>query len=628
MLKKILVRAGVNRENTRYASETLGTGGAVSIGGAATGWYDCDKIRFRSGNVEKIGGWKRLSADTFLGVCRSLWNWVTLAGQNLIGVGTNEKFYIEMGGMYYDITPLRATTTLTDPFVTTAGSAVVVVTDVAGTGFLDGDYVEFSGASAVGGITLSGEYLITLLSPTTYSVTAASAASSTTTGGGTVTAKYQISTGPAVGVPLNGWGSGPWGYGPWGIGQPGTESMRVWSQSNFGEDLVFGPKGGGLYTWDATNGVTTRGVSVASLPGANDVPTLQNFILVSDVSRFVIVFGCNDYGASQIDPLLIRWSDQESMVDWTPAPTNQAGSIRLSHGSMLVTAIQSRQEILVFSDVAVYSMQYIGAPEVWATQLVGENISIASQNAVAVASGTVFWMGVDNFYKYDGRSQKMRCDLRQFIFSDLEQTQIAQVCCGTNEGFNEVWWFYPSSGSTVNDRYVIYNYLEDIWYYGALGRTAWIDSGLRKTPIAATYANNLVAHEDGVDDGTAAALAPITAYATTAEFDLDDGHNFMFIWRVLPDLTFRGSTAANPSATMYMLPLKSAGSGYTDPASVGGTNSAVVARQAVLPVEEFTGIIYTRLRGRQLAMKIESTGLGVTWQMGAPRLDARPDGRR
>jgi len=603
--------------------------GPTGINGSySAGWYDCDKIRFRSGSAEKLGGWVPFSTSYYLGICRSLNNWVTLGGNKLIGVGTNLKFYVNQGGSYYDITPLRATETLTDPFETTSGSPIVEVTDAAG-GYSDGDFVTFSGATAVGGLTLNGEYQISAIGGSTYTITASSNASSSATGGGTVTAAYQVNIGPSVVVPLTGWGAGAWGNGTWGVGSASTDSLRIWSQSNFGEDLVFCPRGGGLYYWDASSGVTSnRGVNVTTLAGASDVPIKVNITYVSDISRFVFAFGCTDLGSSVLDPMLIRWSDQESVVDWTPLPTNQAGSLRLSQGSEIMSVIQSRQEILVWTDAALYSLQYLGAPEGWGATLVGENISIAGQKSVSLASGTTYWMGIDKFYKYDGRTQTLRCDLRQYIFSDINTAQMEQVVCGTNEGFNEVWWFYCSRDSVVIDRYAIYNYLEDIWYYGNMGRTAWLDSGLQAGPIAATYVNNIVSHEVGNDDNMNGTPAPMEAFITSAEFDLDDGHKFAFVWRMLPDVTFRGSDVNSPSIVMSLLPLKNSGSGYTNPASVGLTNSASVTRTVDLPVEQFTGQVYTRIRARQMAMKISSTGLGVAWQLGAPRLDIRPDGAR
>jgi hypothetical protein len=339
--------------------------------------------------------------------------------------------------------------------------------------------------------------------------------------------------------------------------------------------------------------------------------------------------------------MLIRWSDQEDATNWTPAATNQAGSLRLSRGSEIITALQSRQEILVWTDASLYSLQYLGAPEVWGAQLVGENISIVSENAVAYANGVSYWMGKDKFYLYNGLAQPLNCDLRRYIFEDINPLQFQQVFAGTNEGFNEVWWFYCSAGSDTIDRYVIYNYLEanaqggrGVWYYGQMARTAWLDSGVRDYPLAATYANNLVNHEQGLDDNVTGTPLPITASITSAQFDLDDGHKFMFVWRVLPDMTFANSTANAPAATMYLLPMQNSGSGYsvntaTDANhSVANQSYRTITRTATLPIEQFTGQIYTRIRGRQIAMKVESTGLGVTWQLGAPRLDMRPDGKR
>ena len=613
-LKKLLLKSGVNRENTRYTSEG--------------GWYECDKIRFRQGTPEKIGGWQRISSTTFQGVCRSLWNWITLGSINYVAVGTNLKYYIENGGAYTDVTPLRNTVVLTNPFETTSGSPIVTVTDANG-GFADGDFVTYSGASAVGGLTLNGEYQITLTTTTNeYTIDAGSAASSSATGGGTVTAAYQINVGTAFAIPLTGWGASSWSSGTWGVGETSVESIRLWSQSNFGEDLVFGPRGGAIYYWDATSGLTSRGVELSTLSGASDVPTSQNILEISDINRFVFAFGANEFGSATVNPMLVRWSDQGSVVDWTPSVTSQAGFLTLSRGTEIIASKQARQEVLVWTDAALYSMQYVGAPVVWSAQLVGENISTASQNCVAYANGVAYWMGKDKFYKYDGRTQPLRCDLRKFIFNDFNTQQYDQVFAGTNESYHEVWWFYCSTDQTNIDRYVVYNYLEDIWYYGTMARTAWLDSGLRGKPLAATYSSNLVNHEEGVDDNETGTTAPIHAYVASAEFDLEDGHQFAFIWRILPDIRFDGSTAGSPSATMTLLPLANSGSGYNNPLSEGGSNSRTVTRTAVLPVEEYTGQIYTRVRGRQLAMKVESTDEGVTWQLGAPRIDMRPDGRR
>lgn len=615
-LQKLALKPGVNRENTRYTSEG--------------GWYESDKIRFRQGTPEKIGGWQRISSTTFLGVCRSLWNWVTLGSQNLIGVGTNLKFYIENGGAYNDITPIRATVTLTNPFTTVNGSPTVTVVDANG-GYTSEDFVTFSGASAIGGLTLNGEYQITVTPgvANTYIITASSNANASGTGGGTVTAAYQINTGSASVTPITGWGASSWGSGAWGIGETSDIQIRLWSQANFGEDLIFAPRGGAIYFWDATAGLTARGVTLASIsPATGNVPSVQDLILVSDISRFVFAFGCNDLASATKNPMLIRWSDQENATQWTPAATNQAGSLQLSRGAEIIAAKQARQEVLVWSDSALYALQYVGAPVVWGAQLVGENISIASQNAVAYANGVAFWMGVDKFYMYDGRTQPLPCNLRKFVFNDFNAAQYRQVFAGTVESYHEIWWFYCSANSSTADRYVVYNYLDNIWYYGTMTRTAWLDSGLRDYPLAATYSNNLVNQEEGVDDNELGASTPIHAYASTAEFDLDDGHQFNFIWRVLPDITFDGSTTESPSAVMTLLPMQNSGSGYNSPASVGGSNDGTITRSAVLPIEKFTEQLNTRVRGRQMVMKIESTGAGVTWQLGSPRLDMRPDGRR
>jgi hypothetical protein len=628
-LKKLTLKAGVNRENTRYTTEG--------------GWYVSDKVRFRQGTPEKIGGWTRISANTFLGTCRSLWNWITLAGQNLLGVGTNLKFYIEQGGNYYDVTPIRASSTINNnPFVATNGSRTITVTDTAH-GCITGDFVTFSGAVGLGGnitaTVLNAEYQVTVLTANTYTFTASATANATDAsgspgGGASVVAAYQINVGPDIQEPLVGWGAGGWGLGTWGVGSSTPVAIRIWSQSNFGEDLIFAPRGGPMYYWDATSGVTTRGVLVSSLVGADaDVPTVMNFLFVSDTSRFVFAFGCDDYSSSTQNPMLIRWSDQESVTTWTPAATNQASSVQLSHGSEIIAAIQARQEIVVLTDSAIYSLQYLGPPVIWGTQLLGDNISIAGPNAVALASGVVYWMGVDKFYKYDGRVQTLRCDLRQFIYQNINLDQSDQFFASTNEGFNEVWFFYCTEGSNTIDRYVVYNYVENngegAWYYGDMVRTAWLDSGLRDYPMAATSINNIVYHENGTDNNETATTTAITATIGSAEFDIDDGDHFGFVWRILPDITFNGSTGANtPQVTMTLIPMQNSGSGYNDPISSGGNSNATVARTSTAVIEQFTGQVYVRVRGRQMILQIDSNTIGTQWQLGSPRIDIRQDGRR
>ena len=614
-LRKLVLRPGVNKEVTRYVDEE--------------GWADCDKIRFRAGYPEKIGGWQRISSNTFLGVARALFNWVTLEVQKLLSVGTNLKFYIEKGGAYFDVTPERTPSgvSLTDPFETVSGSTTVTVTDANG-GYINGDFVTFSGASAVGGLTLNGEFQITYSTGNTYTIQSSSAASSSATGGGSVTAKYQLNVGPEFAVPLVGWGAGGWSEGTWGNGARSTDSLRLRSQSNFGEDLIFGPRGSSIYYWDATNGLTTRAVELSSLAGASNTPTKQNFILVSDVSRFVFCFGANTLGTSTQDPMLIRWSDQENAVNWTPSATNQAGDLRLSQGSEIISALQARQEILVFTDSALYALQYVGGTIVWGSQLLSTNLSIASQNAAVFSDGVTYWMDLDSFYLYDGSVKNLPCTVKRHVFSDINQEQIEQVFAGSNEGFNEIWWFYCSGTSTTVDKYVIYNYEQNIWYFGSLARSAWVDTGIRQFPVAATYSNNLVTHEDGLDNNEGSSGTAITAFITSGEFDIDDGDKFSFIRRLLPDITFEGSTAESPAATFELLPLQSSGSGRNDPLSEGGSSSGTVTRSATVPVEKYTTQVNTRVRGRQLSIKVQSDSLGVKWQLGAPRIDIRADGRR
>ena len=622
-LQKLQLRPGVNRESTTLANEG--------------GWFECDKVRFRSGFPEKIGGWSALSYETFLGVARSLWNWVTLKGYNLLGVGTNLKFYVESGGAYYDITPIRDTNTGTATFDTVDTSALVTVTD-AGHGAQNGDFVTFTLAAPVGGLDLNNEYQIAYLTANTYTITASSPATSTVSGGGgasTVSA-YQITTGFPVYTIGTGWGAGPWSRLGWGSGYTtgiGLQ-LRLWSQTNFGEDLLFSPREGALYLWQPGIGATpaygTRGVLISG----TDVPSIINQIMVSDSSRIVIAFGCDNYGAYGVDmqdPLLIRWTAQESYTDWTPSATNQAGSYRLSHGSVIVGALQTRQEILVWTDAAVYAMQYLGPPYIYGFTLLADNISIASPNAMATANGVVYWMGTDKFYSYSGRVETLPCSLRQYVFNDINRDQGAQFFAGTNEGYSEVWWFYCSTNSTTVDRYVIFNYLDRVWYYGTLGRTAWIDSPLRQYPQAATTGNLIVFHEAAVDNGETNPPSAISSYIQSSDFDIGDGHNYGFVWRMIPDITFDGSTTAfpeKPEVIFTVRPRQNPGSNYgiADTPTVASKQS--YATQNNYTVQEFTEIVYTRVRGRQMAFKVSSDKLGTQWQLGTPRIDAKPDGRR
>lgn len=811
-LQKLQFRPGVNREGTDYSNEG--------------GWYACDKVRFRSGFPEKIGGWVRLSNNTFAGVCRALWNWATLAGSNLLGVGTSKKYYIENGGNYNDVTPLvlnsagNTTTTLTsNPFSATDGSNLITVTDtVSGIITNVGDYITLTSTTTVGGLTIQGEYTVTaVITSQSFRITASANASSTGTGGGTVTIQYQYPIGNDVFTVNNGWGAGPWspttptalganpfsmsagsnvvtvtqnahgylttagsfvvgqqykivstgsgstnftligaasnaigtvftatgvgtgsgtasnvwvaflgatavnstavtfgfsgtvafpttplgigfyghpldtfaaslfnstfeltyvdantytitiqktatygmlgggsnvvaypqyGIRPWGsaadvgIGQ----QLRLWSNDNFGEDLIIAPRGGAIFYWDATAGLTVRAVELSTLasgatvPGTaytykDFVPNQTNQIIGSAIQRFVIAFGSNPYNPttpnSTFDPLLVRWSDQENPFLWVPDATNQSGEYRLNIGSTIICAKSTRQEILVWSDAAIYSMQYLGPPYIWGFQLLQDNITVMSPNSAITINNITYWMGTDKFFMYSGRVETLPCAIWQFIFDDINKDQAFQVFAGSNEAYSEVWWFYCSQDSGVVDSYVIYNYLERVWSYGTMNRTAWLDSGLRQYPIAADGANNrILYHEANVDDVSGLTPVPINAYIQSSDFDIGDGHNFGFVWRILPDLTFNGSNVNQPHVTMTVRPRRNSGAPYGTADNPQVASAQNYASRGTYDVQEFDGQVYTRLRARQMSFRIESTTLGVAWQLGTPRIDIRPDGRR
>jgi hypothetical protein len=850
-LQKLQFRPGINREGTDYSNEG--------------GWYACDKVRFRSGFPEKIGGWIRLSNQTFLGICRALWNWVTLAGNNYLGVGTSKKYYIENGGSYYNITPFvfnsagSITTTLTaNPFSTTLGSGVVTVVDtVSDIVFSTGDYVYLTSTATVGGFTIEGEYLITnVITTTTYEITLPGAADATESGGGTVTAAYEYPVGNDVYTFNNGWGAGSWsptitallgqdpfsisagsnlifvtqnghgylysagsfvpneqykivavgttdftligassntvgtvftatgigtgngtasiawvsfsgvqsltstiptygfvgnvslvdeigfyghadslitngylnstfeityvnsntytvslpsavagsftigdryvidsigttdftligaasntigvsfvatGYGsgtgtaaitavfgmegggdsvvvypqfgsrPWGsaadvgVGQ----QLRLWTNDNFGEDLIIAPRGGPIFYWDVTTGLTVRAQYLSIVADNNGfdgdfVPNITNQIIGSAIQRFAIAFGSNPYDPTDpetpFDPLLVRWSDQENPFEWVPAATNQSGEYRLNIGSGIIMARSTRQEILVWTDAAIYSMQYLGPPYVWGFQLLQDNITIMSPNSAITINNITYWMGTDKFFMYSGRVETLPCTLWQYVFDDINKNQAFQVFAGSNESYSEIWWFYASQESNAIDKYIIYNYVERTWAYGSMTRSAWLDSGLRQYPIAADTVNNrLLYHEANVDDVSGLAPVPIDAFIQSSDFDIGDGHNFGFVWRILPDVTFNGSNVNQPYVTMTVRPRRNSGAPYglaDNPPVASGQN---YANRGTYDVQEFDGQVYTRLRGRQLSFRIESTTLGVAWQLGTPRIDIRNDGRR
>ena len=630
MLKKVTFKPGVNQENTRYYNEQR--------------WWSCDKVRFRQGTPEKIGGWIRSSPATFLGICRSLWAWSTLAGSKYIGVGTTKKFYITDSYSYYDITPLRETTpagAVTFSAVTIAPFSSTVTVNDTSHGASAGDFVTFSGAVGLGGnitaavlnqnyeiasIINANSYTIIAKNPTTGAAVTSNA-SDTGTGGAAVVGAYEIPVGAEISTPGFGWGGGGWGLGGWGTGGGAGVPIRLWSQQNWGEDLVFNYRGVGIYYWDATTGVAVRGVNITALAGSSNAPTVCNVVVVSDINRFTFALGCNELGGSTLDPMLIRWCDQEDITNWTPSATNQAGDLRLSRGSRIIAGIQARQELLIWTDVSLYSLQYLQAPLGWGAQLVGENISLVGQNAVAYSNGVAYWMGFDKFYRYNGNTTTLDCDLRNYVFSDFNYAQMEQVCAGTNEQFNEIWWFYCSANSTQIDRYVVWNYVEEAWTYGTMGRTAWLDAGIVQHPIATTYINNIVQHEVGVDDVANGTPVPIAAYIESGEYDIGDGDSFLFCRRILPDVTFRRSEVATPSGLLTIYPLKNSGSGVSSPASVGGSNAGTVERSVAMSVDQFTGQFYVRLRMRQLRMRFESNTLGVALQIGGTRLDLQNDGK-
>ena len=641
-LQKLEFRPGLNREGTDYANEG--------------GWYDGDKIRFRSGFPEKIGGWSRLSNDFFLGVARSLWNWIDFDGSNYLGVGTSKKYYIEKGGAYSDVTPfIHISTTVgaaAGPFTATTGSSVITIVDSGYTPNV-GDYIVISGAVSLGGnitaAVLNQEYQeVTEVSGTTFTIIARSpttglpvlaSAGDTGHGGAVVTISYEVPVGLDVFTFGTGWGAGPYSRGTWGSAFTTAtggiaQQLRLWSNDNFGQDLVIAPRGGAIYYWTDAGGVGTRAVALSTLSGSAYTPVATNQVITSAIQQFVIAFGANSYVSGNpttpFNPMLIRWSDQLDPLQWVPDITNQSGEFALTNGSFIMGARATRQEILVWTDSALYSMQYLGAPYVWGFNIMMDNISVMSPNSMITVNNVTYWMGTDKFYMYSGRVETLPCALRQYIYDDINLDQSFQVFAGSNEGFNEIWWFYVSSESTANtiDKYVIYNYVDRVWYYGTMARTAWLDSGIRQFPMAADYNNRILYHESSVDDNAGITSVAINAYVQSSDFDIQDGHNFGFVWRILPDVNFNGSTANGPTVTMTVKPRQNSGTPYgqaDSPSVVSGDNFIT---QHTYNIQEFTGQVYTRLRGRQLSFRIESTGLGVAWQLGMPRIDIRPDGRR
>ena len=635
-LTKLQFQPGINRESTSYSNEG--------------GWYDMDKVRFRMGYPEKIGGWTKLGIKSFLGSCRALHSWRTIALNNYIGLGTNDKYYIEEGQGYYDITPIRETTSAGDvTFAASDGSSTITVTDT-NHGAVVGDFVTFSGAVSLGGLVtadvLNQEYKInSIVDSNNYTITAREVnsvaditvdgeytpvavtanSSDSGNGGSSVVGAYQINTGLDTSVFGNGWGAGTWSRGAWNsaaVIDTLTDTLRLWSHDNFGEDLIINVYNGGVYYWDASVGLTSRAVPLSSLAGASNTPTVAAKVIVSDVDRHVIAFGANPLGSSVQDPLLIRFSDQENAADWTPSTTNTAGDLLIGSGSRIVTALETRQQILVFTDASLHVMQYLGPPFTFGINMISENVTIASPNSAIAIEDNVFWMGNNEFYTYGGAVQKLPCTVRDYVFSDFNQNQSEKVFAASNTSFSEVWWYYPSANSANVDRYVVYNYQQNIWYYGTLARGAWIDRGVEQNPIAAGLDGYLYTHENGFDDGSQNPAAAISAYIESSQFDIGDGNNFSFVSRIIPDVTFRDSTVSSPSVTFTMKARNFPGGNYLQ------EDDSIVTKTATVPVEQFTNQAFVRLRGRSMALRVASNETGMTWRLGSPRMDVRQDGRR
>jgi hypothetical protein len=620
-LTKLQFRPGINREGTNYSNEG--------------GWYDGDKIRFRSGFVERIGGWVKVGTEAFNGTCRKLHDFVTLSSENLLFMGTNTKAYLEDSGVLYDITPIRRTVTLgANPFTTqSAGTGVIRVTD-AGHGAVVGDFVTFSGANAVDGLTQSDlnkeQEVTSVIDSSTYTVdTGGVSTSGATAGGGSsVEAAYQINIGLNTTILGPGWGAGTWGRFTWGSGAGSLagQSLRLWFADDFGEDLLMNIADEDIYYWDASAGTGSRAVSLSSLAGASNVPTVARKVLVSEVDRHVLCFGANPIGETEQDPLLIRWSSQESPTDWTPTATNTAGDLRLSQGSEIVTALRTTRQILIWTDHSLHSLQFLGPPYTFGTALLGDNIRIAGPNTAISVNDVVFWMGQENFYMYDGRIQPIPCSVRQYVFKDINRNQSFKFHAGSLASQSEVWWYYCSATSEEIDSYVVYNYLEQTWYYGKLARTAWNDraAGQRSYPQAASTDHYLYDQEFGLDDGSQNPAVPVDAFVQSSDFDIGDGDQFMFIRRIIPDLNFSNSTAAAPQVEFTMTARN-----YNGSALGQGSDSGDVIRTSVVSGQDnYTNQLFMRLRGRQMNLKVSSDTSGVDWRLGSPRLEMRPDGRR
>jgi hypothetical protein len=622
-LTKLQYKPGINRDVTSYSNEG--------------GWVDSDKVRFRFGFPEKIGGWVKYSTNTYLGSARSLFSWVALNGTKLLGVGTSVKYYVVQGADFNDITPLRKTTTGTATFSVANGATVATVTD-SNNGSNAGDFVTFSSAASLGGnitaAVLNQEFEIqTVPTANTYTINLSATAngSDSGNGGGSTVAKYQIDCGLDTQVGGTGWGAGTWQRGTWGSAADVTTitELALWSEDNFGEDLLLNHRDAAIYYWDKSSGVTARAVNLSSLTGSSDCPTIAKQVMVSDNSRHIIAFGANTLGTSVQDPLLIRFSSSESLTQWTPDATNSAGDLRIGTGSEFITAVETKREIVVFTDSTVHSMTYLGAPFVFGITPLSTGITIMGPNAAVAVEEAVFWMGQDSFYLYEGRTQQMPCTVKDKVFFDFNYSQRDKVYAAHNSEFTEITWFYCSDsnstangGNGQNDRYVTYNYSEKVWYYGSLARSAFMDRGALQYPIGAE-SGYLYNHEVGYDDDGSAMSVSLEA----SPIDIGDGEKFVSINRIIPDVSFQGSSTsgAAPSVNMTLSMQDFPGSPYgqTETDTVSLTSSSTT-----VPFEQFTTKADIRLRGRSFSLKLASSGAGVRWRLGSPRINIREDGRR
>ena len=616
-LQKLQFRPGIVRDTTDYTNEG--------------GWRDGDKIRFRMGAPETIGGWTQFTSTPMLGTCRDLHAWTSLAGTRFVAAGTNLKLYLLDGDLPVDITPIRETTSAGDvTFAATDGSTTITVSDTNNGVFLN-DFVTFSGAVSLGGVitadVLNQEYQVTsVVDANSYTIESAVAANASDTGNGgsSTVGAYQINTGLDSAAVGSGWGAGVWGRGTWNsaasVTIPGA-NLRLWSMDNFGEDLLANPRGGGIYYWDTSAGTSSRAVNITSISG-NAQPQVANIVLVSERDRHVIAFGCDpEADPGVLDPLTIRFSDQESFTDWAATATNTAGELRIGTGSEIVAAVQTKQQVVVFTDRSVSAMQFIGAPFIFGLSEVSTNTSILSQNAAVAVGDAVYWMGNDVFYRYDGNVSLIPCSVEEYVFNNVNTSQISKVTAGSNTEFNEVWWFYPSASSQNNDRYVVYNYAEKIWFYGTIDRTAWDQGGVSGLPIAASPDGNIYFHETGFSDGSTNPPSPINSYIESSGVDIGDGEQFMSVKRVIPDIGFRNSTG-NPLATFTLNARTYPGSGTTQ------TQSGSAVRTVSSPIAQYTEQLDVRIRGRAVSIKVESNQVDTQWRLGTTRIDLRPDGRR